>query len=168
PVLGVYDAGCKVVAHMEKHLPGVLQNRGRPTRLGDDGDGEPAPTPRVVLPALAHLGSNSASSTVEAPQVSLPVPPKRDSKVDVYALKAAAQGDRVQSQVNVYDLLHASAETHGPVPKAVNLAATRAVAALREAGIRVISLFEVLIFTYVWLRNIAEDEPGMLELGATG
>ncbi|CAN0329825.1 unnamed protein product, partial [Ectocarpus sp. 13 AM-2016] len=185
PVVGVYDAGCKAVAHMEKHLPGVLQNRGRPTRLGDDGvggggsgysnaasndteDGEPAPTPRVFLPALAHLGSNSASTTVEAPQVSLPVPPKRGSKVDVYALKAAAQGDRVQSQVNVYDLLHASAETQGPVPKAVNLAATRAVAALREAGIRVISLFEVLIFTYVWLRNIAEDEPGMLELGATG
>ncbi|CBN78122.1 expressed unknown protein [Ectocarpus siliculosus] len=39
PVLGVYDAGCKAVAHMEKHLPGVLQNRGRPTRLGDDGVG---------------------------------------------------------------------------------------------------------------------------------
>ncbi|CAN0574562.1 unnamed protein product, partial [Ectocarpus sp. 12 AP-2014] len=86
--------------------------------------------------------------------------PKRDSKVDVYALKAAAQRDRVQSQVNVYDLLHASAETQGPVPKAVNLAATRAVAALREAGIRVLSLFEVLVFTYVWLRNIAEDESG--------
>ncbi|CAB1106086.1 unnamed protein product [Ectocarpus sp. CCAP 1310/34] len=56
----------------------------------------------------------------------------------------------------------------GPVSKAVNLAATRAVAALREAGIRVISLFEVLIFTYVGLRNIAEDKPGMLELVATG
>ncbi|CAB1097851.1 unnamed protein product [Ectocarpus sp. CCAP 1310/34] len=185
PVLGMYDAGCKAVAHMEKHLPGVLQNRGRPTRLGDDGvggggsgysnaasndteDGEPAPTPRIFLQALAHLGSNSASTTVEAPQVSLPVPPKRDSKVDVYALKAAAQGDRVQNQVNVYDLLHASAETQGPVPEAVNLAATRAVAALREAGIRVLSFFEVLVFTYVWLRNIAEDEPGMLELGATG
>ncbi|CAN0368320.1 unnamed protein product, partial [Ectocarpus sp. 12 AP-2014] len=128
----------------------------------------PAPTPRVFLPALAHLGSNSASTTVDAPQVSLPVPPKRDSKVDVYALKAAAQGDRVQSQVHVYDLLHASAETQGPVPKAVNLAATRAVAALREVGIRVLSLFEVLVFTNVWLRSIAEDEPGILELGATG
>ncbi|CAB1098302.1 unnamed protein product [Ectocarpus sp. CCAP 1310/34] len=134
----------------------------------DTEDGEPAPTPRVFFPALAHLGSHSSSTTVEAPQVSVPVPPKRDSKVDVYALKAAAQGDRVQSQVNVYDLLHASAETQGPVPKAVNLAATRAVAGLREAGVRVLSLFEVLIFTYVWLRNIAEDEPGMLELGATG
>ncbi|CAB1117288.1 unnamed protein product [Ectocarpus sp. CCAP 1310/34] len=136
----------------------------------DTEDGEPASTPRVFSPALAHLGSNSASTSVEAPQVSIHVPPKRYSKVDVYALNAAAQGDRGQSQVNVYDLLHASDETQGPVPKAVYLAATRAVAALRdrEAGIRVLSLFKALVFTYVWLRNIAEDEPGMLEIGATG
>ncbi|CAB1101073.1 unnamed protein product [Ectocarpus sp. CCAP 1310/34] len=133
-------------------------------------------TPRMASPHPHHAPScrrwHTSAATAQVPPSKHRKFPylyhQRDSKVDVYALKAAAQGDRVQSQLNVYDLLLASAETQGPVPKAVNLAATRAVAALREAGIRVLFLFEVLIFTYVWLRNIAEDEPGMLELGATG
>ena len=74
----------------------------------------------------------------------------------------------MQSQLNVYDLLWATGEYLGSVATLCNLAATRAAAALFREGVRVLSMFEVLVFTYHWHRRAAKGGARTSVLGADG
>ena len=181
--------------HLERDCPGVLKDRGRPTRLGDeerkegddegtgegnddgrgrqieepDGAGNVGPKQgRVCIPSMAYLASDRKRAGVEGTRVILPAEPEVDSASDVYALRNASEPKRVQSQVNVHDLLWSSAEFLGPVYKLCHLAATRAATALLREGVRVLSVFEVLVFTYHWHRRAAKDGSRTSVLGADG
>ncbi|CAM9434177.1 unnamed protein product, partial [Laminaria digitata] len=86
------------------------------------------------------------------------------------ALKAASspQPATVQSQVDLYALLYTSGEALGRVAKLNYSAAMRAVSALRRGGVRILSLFEVLVFTYYWHHGISDDRLGLSVLGVDG
>ena len=181
--------------HLERDCPGVLTDRGRPPRLGDGerkeggdegggegGDDEQAvhserpggvenvepKRGRVCIPSIAYLASNSNGAGVDVPSCVLPTEPEINSASDVYALKTASEPTRVQSQLNVHDLLWASGEYLGRVANLCNLAATRALAVLFREGVRVLSVFEVLVFTYHWLRRAAKDGARTSVLRADG
>lgn len=171
--------------HFERDFPGLLKDRGRPPRLADEeveegGDGgggegsddgqegESEQRGRVCIPSMAYLASNSRSTGAEVPSIILPDEPELDGASDVYALKIVSQPKRVQSQLNVHDLLWSSGECLGPVDKLCHLAATRAAAALFREDVKVLAVFEVLVFTYHWHRRAAKDGSRTSVLGADG
>ncbi len=173
----MYDAGCQAVPHLERDCPGLLEDRGKPSRLGDDGAGgendeghEGAGSiPRVSIPSLAYLGSDGNTSTVQVPSCSLPVEPERTSDDDVYALKSAPLPKLcVQSQLNLHDLLFASSDQLGTAEKVNRSAVTNVAAALWREGVRILSWFEMLVFTYHWHRQAAEDGSSRSVLGTAG
>lgn len=169
------------MSHLEKRRPGLLENAGQLPRVGDGGKAAAAAgakdigeswgsdeikessLPRVCIPKLAHLGCGIESMSAEIFRPSTPVVPVRGSSADVYALKAASspQPATVQSQVDLYALLYTSGEALGRV-------AMRAVSALRRGGVRILSLFEVLVFTYYWHHGVSDDRLGLPVLGVDG
>lgn len=188
PDLAIYDLPCQMVTHLEKRRPGLLENAGQLPRLGDGGGAAAAAggnsqsagwheyatkeksLPRVSIPELDHLGYGHISLSAKSRTYSMPVFPVRGSSADVYALKLASspQPATVQSQLDLYALLYTSGEALGRVEKLNYSAAMRAVSALRRGGVRILSLFEVLIFTFHWHREVRDDRLGLPVLGADG
>lgn len=192
PVRVVYDGACEAASQLALRRPGLLEDNGRVPRLGVAGgavdtgggsdptgglraaeDGETSTSlPRVHLPQLAHLGSHSESSTLEVINpCSIPVEPVRSSSADVYALRdASLPQPGVQSQLDMHKLLHRSGRQGeiGGVGTHSFLAATKSLAALLREGIRILSLFEVLVFTYHWHRKVAEGGLVSICLTADG
>lgn len=179
----VFDAACKAAIQIARRRPDLLENGGRVPRLvgagGAVGTGEPdavgnggaSTLPRVYLPQLSHLGSHSKFNSLEVSPCSFPVEPVRESTADVYALKEASlpQPD-VQSRVDVHELLRRSSQSSvvGGAGRCSFLAATRSLACLLREGIRALSLFEVLVFTYHWHRKAQECGKGSIKLAADG
>ena len=150
PNLLIYDAACQTVRAFEQRCPGLLANGGKLPRLPVEA-GSTA-VGRVVLPHLAHLGNHSGSASMMTPRASSVNTPNRVSDQDVYALKHFSLPQPTpQSQVDEHNALYTAAKIEGGgVGPATQLAATRALSALRRDGVSILSLFEVLVFSYHW------------------
>lgn len=157
PLFLCYDAACKLVTGLETHCPGLLDNEGVLLR---DTEGN------VVFPELAHVGNNRDSATREIdPCTPFKERERTTGTEDVYAImEAAAPRPGLQSEVDPHEAVFLAACFSKRVGEPSKLAATRARDALRRDGVRVLSLFEVLVFTYHWHRKAAGGAAG----GATG
>lgn len=143
PLFLYYDAACKLVPGIEKHCPGLLENEGILQR-DDRGN--------VVFPELAHVGNNRDSATrdIQACTQFQDLERTTDTE-DVYAvMETANPRPGLQSEVDPHEALSLAASFSDEVGKPSKLAATRALNALHRDGVRVLSLFEVLVFTYHW------------------
>lgn len=153
-----YDAACKLVGGVEAACPGLLENEGVLQR--DD-------TGQVVFPELAPYGNNRDSATRETTPCTPLQEPERGDTMDVYALMEAS-GPRpgLQSEVDPHEALYWGGRNDVRVGGASEAAATRAFGALWREGVRILSLFEVIVFSYNWHRH--QDASGDAVLGMDG
>lgn len=136
------------MAGLEKYCPGLLDNEGI---LKRDTEGN------VVFPELEHVGNNRDSATREiAPCAPFQERERTTDDEDVYAvMETAGPRPGLQSEVDPYETVFWAASFFKRVGEPSKLAAMRAVDALRRDGVRLLSLFEVLVFTYHWHRRAA-------------
>ena len=161
PYLLSYDAACKVVKGLEKYCPGLLKDKTGVLQRDDGGN--------VVFPDLAHVGNNSKSATQETARRTFKDIPRTDDCEDVYAvMETAGPRPGLQSEVDPDEALFWAAEFSEKVGGPSKLAATRALGVLHRDGVRVLSLFEVLVFTYHWHREAAGEATGGVAGGAAG
>lgn len=145
PYLLSYDAACKLVKGLKKYCPGLLDNEGVLLR---DGKGN------VVFPELAHVGNNRNTATRETVTRTFEDVARTTDREDMYAvMETACPGPGLQSEVDAHEALFWAASYSKTAGEPTKLAATRALGALRRVGVRVLSLFEVLVFTYHWHRR---------------
>lgn len=149
PHLLSYDAACKLV----KPLEDLLKNK--------TGELQRDAEKNVVFPELAHVGNNRNSATQEtAPRTFQDLPRTTDDE-DMYAvMETAGPRPGLQSEVDPHEALFWAASSSKEVGGPVKAATTRALDALHRDGVRVLSLFEVLVFTYYWHRKAAEAAGG--------
>ena len=160
PDLLSYDAACKLVKPLKAACPGLMSNDGE---LPRDATGN------VSLPGLQHLGNTKDSATLEAKRCSPLTEPPRDHMANVYALmECSIPEPNVQSQLDVDDILFTSSRLFPRVGEPSKAAATRTLAALRRHGVRILSLFEVLVLSYHWHVRADQGNLGILVLGADG
>ena len=93
---------------------------------------------------------------------------EEDATHDVYALKARSQPPDPQSQLSVEDLLFYYANSSSSAARATFLAATRSIASLRAHGQRILSLYEVLVFTHHWHSAVAAEGIKVAHVGIEG
>lgn len=161
PYLLSYDAACKLVKGLEKYCPGLLKDKTG--ALQRDGDGD------VVFPELAHVGNNSKSATQETATRVFQDIARTNDREDMYAvMETAGPRPGPQSEVDPDEALSWAASLSRKVGEPSELAATRALDALHRDGLRVLSLFEVLVFTYYWHRQAAGGVAGSVAGGAAG
>lgn len=161
PYLLSYDAACKLVKGLETYCPGLLKNKTG--ALEKDAEGV------VVFPELAHVGNNRKVATQETAPRTFQDVPRTTDREDMYAvMETASPQPGVQSEVDPDEALHWGASFDKGVGQPCKLAARRALDALHRGGVRALSLFEVLVFTYYWHRKAAEGAAGGNAGGAQG
>eukprot|EP00752_Nemacystus_decipiens_P015187 g13523.t1 len=161
PYLLSYDAACKVVKGLEKYCPGLLKDKTGALQRDEGG--------KVVFPDLAHVGNNSKSAAQETAHRTFQDIRRTNDHEDVYAvMETAGPRPGLQSEVDPDEALSSAAESSEIVGVPSRQAATRALGALHRDGVRVLSLFEVLVFTYHWHREAAGEATGGGAGGAPG
>lgn len=154
PDLLSYEGACQLVRPLEAACPGLLRNGGE---LPRDAEGV------VSLPRLRHLGSNRDGSMLAVARCCPLKEPRRDHTANVYALLGSSTpSPGVQSRVDVDESLFCGGVLVGRAGRPSELAARRALAALRRKGVWVLSLFEVLVFTFHW--HVTAHRNGFEEL----
>ena len=171
PDLVVNDTPCQLWRHIKHRKDGLLHGESKLARLpasapevsheceqsasgasaASGGSADIAPTGRVYLPALKHLGNHGWSVSRDgAAGTSLPVDTRQEGgSLDVYAFKEASLPSSCpQSQLDVHELLFEAAHNCGEVGNFSFLAATRSLRSLHQSRNRILSLYEVLVFTY--------------------
>lgn len=164
PAFLCYDAACKLVAGLDKYYPGLLDNDGRLLR---DASGH------VVFPELADVGNNRDSAARDVEPCTLFEERKRTTDTeDMYAvMETATPRPGLQSEVDPHDALFWAARfsKHAEqVGERSKQSATRSLDALHRDGVRVLSLFEVPVFTYRWHGKAAGGDSGGAPGGVTG
>jgi len=192
PDLIVSDTLCQLWRHIQGLQEWLLDNEGILPRLatsapeitqGCEGNGGAASGSsgegsadverlgRVYLPGLKHLGNHSLSVLDDgADGNSMPVETRSEGgNLDAYALKEASLPTICpQSQVHVHDLLFEARKKCGEVADLSFLAATGSLSKLYGEGIRILSLYEVLVFMYNWHIDAAGHGYDQLSLTPEG
>lgn len=154
PDLLSYEGACQLVRPLEAACPGLLRNGGE---LPRDAEGV------VALPRLRHLGSNRDGSMLAVARCCPLKEPRRNHTANVYALMGSSTPQPgLQSNVDVDESLFCGGVLVGRAGRPSELAAKRALAALRKKGVWVLSLFEVLVFTFHW--HLSAHRSGFEEL----
>ncbi|CAN0201995.1 unnamed protein product, partial [Laminaria digitata] len=144
PDLLAYEDVCQLVRPLEAACPGLLV-RKEGGALPRDSEGT------VSLPRLRHLGSNRDGSMLAIARCCPLKEPQKGHMADVYALLGSSTPQPgVQSRVDVDESLFCGGVLVGRAGRPSELAARRALTALQRKGVRVLSLFEVLVFTFHW------------------